>query len=84
MSRPDFAAALPRWFGTLKFKIVALAVVAAVLAAWASTELALASTRADLERMLLDNELDDGERMAEMLANKLDMLKLMLAAVARQ
>lgn len=84
MPLSGFASSLPRWFDTLKFKIVALTVVTAVLAALASTELALTSTRTDLERLLLENERDDGQRMAAMLANKREMLELTLSAVAGQ
>ena len=73
---------LPRWLGTLKFKIVALAVVTAVLAAVASTELALNRTRADLEHLMLENERDGGERMAAMIASKLEMLEIALKSVA--
>ena len=84
MPLPDFASSVARWFGTLKFKIIALAVATAVLAAMSSTELALTGTRNDLERLLLENERDDGERTAAQLANKLEMLKVALEAVARQ
>ena len=83
MPLSGFASSLPRWVGTLKFKIVALTVVTAVLAALASTELALTGTHTDLERLLLENERDDGERMAAMLASKREMLELTLGAVAR-
>ena len=73
---------ITRFFSTLKFKIVALAVVTAMLAAVASTELALNRTRADLESLVLENEREDGERLATILASKLDMLQIALKAVA--
>ncbi len=83
MTLPGFASPLLRWFNTLKFKIVAMTVVTAVLAALASTQLAQTATRADLERLLLENERDDGERMAAMLASKIDTLERTLKALAR-
>ena len=82
MPLPDITASLPRWVNTLKFKIVAITVAAPVLAALASTEFGLSNTQADLERLLLENARNDGERMAAMLASKLDMLELTLSAVA--
>ncbi len=83
MTLPGFVSPLLRWFNTLKFKIVAVTVVTAVLAALASTQLALTATRADLERVLLENERDDGERMAAMLSSKIDTLERTLKALAR-
>ncbi|MBC8057554.1 MAG: diguanylate cyclase [Rhizobiales bacterium] len=83
MTLPGLAAPLLRWVNTLKFKIVAVTVLTAVLAAVASTQLALTAMRADLERVLMENERDDGERMAAVLASKLDTLQLALKAVAR-
>ncbi|MDE2628921.1 MAG: diguanylate cyclase [Burkholderiales bacterium] len=84
MPLPGLASSLARWTVTLKFKIIALAVATAVLAAMSSTELALTSTRNDLQRLLLENEREDGERTAALLANKLEMLEVTLEAVARQ
>ena len=83
MTLPSLTLPLTRWFGTLKFKIVAMAVVTAVLAALASTQLALTAMRSDLERVLLDNERDDGERMAAVLSSKLDTLERSLKALAQ-
>ena len=83
MTLSDIASSLPRWFNTLKFRIVAITVVTAVLAALASTEFALSSTQADLERLLLENARDDGERMAAMLGSKLEMLELTLTAFSK-
>lgn len=54
----------------------------AVLAAVASTQLALNATQSDLERMLLENERDDGQRMASMLGSKLQTLELALQSLA--
>ena len=70
------------WLHTLKFKVIAMTIGTAVLAAVASTQLAVTATQADLKRLLLANERDDGERMAVMLASKLGTLKLALEASA--
>ncbi len=73
-----------RWFATLKFKIIAMAIATAMLAAIASTHMALRTTEADLERVLLQNERDDGERIAAQVGSKLDLLRLTLTAVAKR
>ena len=83
MALPGIALPLQRWLNTLKFKIVSVTVVTAVLAALASTQLAMTATRADLERVLLENDRDDGERMAAMIASKLDTLQNALKALAQ-
>ena len=75
---------LLRWFDTLKFKIVAIAVVTGVVSAMGTTQIVLGKTQAEIERLLLRNDADDSERTAALLANKLDMLQLALGAVARQ
>ena len=67
----------------LNSEIVAVTVVIAVWAALASTQLAMTATRADLERVLLENDRDDICRMAAMLASKLDTLQHALKALAR-
>ena len=84
MMLPHIFASLPPWVRTLKFKVVAMTVGTVVLAAVASTQLALTATQADLKRLLLENERDDGERMAVMLASKLGTLKLALESVAQK
>ncbi len=76
-------AKLFRWLSTLKFKIIAMAVATAVLAATAAMHMTLQSTQADLTRLLIDNERDGGERMAAMLASKLDTLELTLRIVGQ-
>ena len=81
---PTRPHALLRWFNTLKFQIVAIAIVAGVLSAVGTARLVLATTEADLERILLGNAAADGERTASLLANKLEMLQLALSAVARR
>ena len=75
---------LLRWVNTLKFKIVAIAVVTGVVSAMGTTQIVLTKTQAEIERLLLNNDADDSERTASLLANKLDMLQLALGAVARQ
>ena len=75
---------LLRWFTTLKFKIVAIAVVTGVVSAMGTTQIVLSKTQAEIEHLLLSNDADDSERTASLLANKLDMLELALGAVARQ
>jgi diguanylate cyclase len=76
-------AKLFRWLSTLKFKIIAMAVATAVLAAAAAMHMTLQSTRADLTRLLIDNERDGSERMAAMLASKLETLQLTLRIVGQ-
>ena len=75
---------LLRWVNTLKFKIVAIAVVTGVVSAMGTTQIVLTKTQAEIERLLLSNDADDSERTASLLANKLDMLQHALGAVARQ
>ena len=75
---------LLRWVKTLKFKIMAIAVVTGVVSAVGTTHIVLTKTQAEIERLLLRNEADDSERTASLLANKLEMLQLGLGAVARQ
>lgn len=75
---------LLRWVKTLKFKIVAIAVVTGVVSAMGTTHIVLTRTQAEIERLLLRNDADDSERTAALLANKLDMLQVALGAVARQ
>ena len=75
---------LLRWVKTLKFKIMAIAVVTGVVSAVGTTHIVLTKTQAEIERLLLRNDADDSERTASLLANKLEMLQLGLGAVARQ
>ena len=84
MTLPALAPSLMRWFATLKFKIVAMAVATGMLSALGTTELVLTTTQADINELLLHNDREDLERSAALLADKVDMLKLMLTAVARQ
>ncbi|MEO6410764.1 MAG: cache domain-containing protein, partial [Burkholderiaceae bacterium] len=76
--------ALRRWFDSLKFQIVLIAVVAGVLSALGTAKLVLNATQADLERMLLANAAENSERTSQLLASKLEMLQVSLKAVARR
>ena len=73
-----------RWFTTLKFKIVTVAVVTGVLSAVGTAQLVLVTTRDDIQRLLMQGDSDDSERTAALLATKMDMLQGTLTAVARQ
>jgi diguanylate cyclase len=83
MTLNQFPAWSLRWFATLKFKIVAMTVATAVIAALSTTALVLTATRADLERLLLDKERVDGERLAAVLSGKLQTLQTALGALSR-
>ena len=72
------------WIHTLKFKIIAMAVVTGVLSALVTTQLVLFTTQANIQRMLMQGESDDMERTAALLGTKLDMLRDALKAVVRQ
>ncbi|WP_394791437.1 diguanylate cyclase domain-containing protein [Rhodoferax sp.] len=72
------------WARTLKFKIMAMAVVTGVLAALVTTQLVLLTTQANIQQMLMKGESDDVERTAALLSTKVDMLQDSLKAVARQ
>ena len=72
------------WAHTLKFKIVAMAVVTGVLSALITTQLVLLTTQANIQRLLMQGESDDVERTAALLGTKVDMLRDALKAVARQ
>ena len=80
----NLSNALARWFDTLKFQIVLIAVVAGVLSALGTAKLVLSTTQSDLERMLLANAAENTERTSVLLASKLDMLQLSLKAVTQQ
>ena len=75
---------LRRWAGTLKFKIVLMAVVTAVAAAAGTAMLTLGRTQAGIERLLLDSAADDRQRTAALLTSKVGLLRDTLAAVARK
>ncbi len=64
-----------RWFTTLKLKIVTVAVVTAVLSAVGTAQLVRIMTRDDIQRLLMQGDSDDSERIAALLATKMDMLQ---------
>ena len=72
------------WSTTLKFKIMLMAAVVAVLSAGVTTHLVLKTNAADIQRLLLQQAADDRERTAALLGSKLEMLQTALAAVAKQ
>ena len=75
---------LHTWSATLKFKIMLMAAVVAVLSAGVTTHLVLKTNAADIQRLLLQQAADDRERTAALLGSKLEMLQTALAAVAKQ
>ena len=75
---------LHTWSATLKFKIMLMAAVVAVLSAGVTTHLVLKTNAADIQRLLLQQDADDRERTAALLGSKLEMLQTALAAVAKQ
>ena len=83
MTRQRLLGRLRQRLNTLKFKVVAVTVGTAVLAALASTAATLATSKANLTRQLVEQESESDERMAVMLAGELGTLKLTLEAVAQ-
>ena len=74
----------PAVFSSIKFRIVAACVVTGLAAALGAGSAVLNVTQAELQRQLLDNERSERERTAALLGSKLETLKVMLTAVARQ
>jgi diguanylate cyclase (GGDEF)-like protein/PAS domain S-box-containing protein len=72
------------WVSTLKFKIVAIAVVTGVASAVISTYLVLARTQQETQRMLLLHVAEERERSATLLASKVTVFQTTLSAVAAQ
>ncbi|MBC7717935.1 MAG: diguanylate cyclase [Pseudorhodobacter sp.] len=81
---PRFTAWLRDWVATLKFKIIVMAIVTAVMSAAVTTQLVLTSNQADLERLLLRQDAEDRERSAALLSTKIQMLETVLKAVTRR
>lgn len=71
------------WLHTLKFKIVAMAVIVALGATVLTAKLVLATTGAKMQAVLLDGERDDAESNAAMLSTKVDLLRDAMKASAR-
>jgi diguanylate cyclase (GGDEF)-like protein/PAS domain S-box-containing protein len=74
-------ALVRRGAGTLKFKIVALAVLTGIAASIASVQVALGTSAREIQASLLEREAADAERTAALLGDKLEMLQSSLAAV---
>lgn len=72
------------WVYTLKFQIVAIAVVAAAAAAVVTAHFAFITTEGSMEQSLVEAESEDAERTATLLGTKVDMLRDALKAAARQ
>ncbi len=73
---------LPPFFLSLKFRLIAVAVVTGLLTAAGTSKLMLDATGAGLRTQLLRLEREDAERTAELLGGKLETLKRALVAVA--
>lgn len=71
------------WAHTLKFHIVAMAVVASLIAALSTAQLALSITESKMKTLLLASERDDAESMAALLSTKVDLLRDAIKATAR-
>jgi diguanylate cyclase (GGDEF)-like protein/PAS domain S-box-containing protein len=74
---------LPAFLSTLKFRIVAIVAATGALAAIGTANLFLEVTQDERMRVLLASDRDDRERTAELLAGKLETIKLALAETAR-
>lgn len=72
------------WIHTIKFKIVALAVVTGVLSAMGTAELLLRTNRAEYERMVLASATSSRQATAALIADKLDLLRDTITAIARK
>ena len=84
MSLSQFTPWLRDWVATLKFKIMVMAIVTAVLSAAVTTQLVLTSNQADIQRLLLRQDADDRERTAALLDTKIQMLDTALKAVGNR
>ncbi|MEY4884107.1 MAG: hypothetical protein RIS34_1961 [Pseudomonadota bacterium] len=84
MTLPKIKPSLLQWFTTLKFKIIAMAVITGVVSAVGTTQLVLSTTQDNIQRLLMQGDADDAERTAALLATKMDMLQGALSAVAHQ
>lgn len=73
-----------RWFATLKFRIVLLAVLTGLLSATGTAIVVLHSARQSIEQLVLDSARSDRERSASVLSSKVSVLRDALNAVARR
>lgn len=81
---PAFFFSTRRWFSTLKFRIVVLAVLTGLLSAVGTAYLVLQSAQQSIERVVLASAKNDRERMASLLGGKVSVLREALSAVARR
>ena len=72
------------WVATLKFKIMVMAIVTALLSAAVTTQLILTTNQADIQRMLLRQDADDRERTAALLSTKIQLLDTALKALGHR
>ena len=84
MSLSQLTPWLRDWVATLKFKIMVMAIVTAVLSAAVATQLVLTTNQADIQRMLLRQDSDDRERTAALLSTKIQLLDTALKALAHR
>ena len=84
MSLSQFTPWLRDWVATLKFKIMVMAIVTAVLSAAVTTQLVLGTNQVEVQRMLLRQDADDRERTAALLSTKIQLLETALTAVANR
>ena len=82
MSLSQLTPWLRDWVATLKFKIMVMSIVTAVLSAAVTTQMVLTTNQADLQRLLLRQDADDRERTAALLSTKIQLLTTALAAVS--
>jgi diguanylate cyclase (GGDEF)-like protein/PAS domain S-box-containing protein len=75
---------LPSLFHSLKFRIVAIVVATGVVAALGTANLLLEVTQTELTRVLLAADREDRERTADLLAGKLETIKLALSETAKR
>jgi len=75
---------LPSFFHSLKFRIVAIVVATGVVAALGTANLLLDVTQRELTRVLLAADREDRERTADLLAGKLETIKLALSETAKR
>src|SRR5687768_17656706 len=80
---PRLSMRLPSFFHSLKFRIVAIVVATGVVAALGTANLLLEVTQSELTRVLLVADREDRERTAELLAARLETIKLALVETAK-
>jgi diguanylate cyclase len=69
------------WVATIKFKIMVMAIVTAVLSAAVTSQLVLKTNQADLQRLLLRQDGQDRENTAALLSTKIQLLETALKSV---